>query len=116
MAATTTFLVGRYADGPRVAVAPLEYCPPSQSVVRSPDQRERRLRKGTLMAWCTLAALAGTCISRPGGARPSPKSSPSFVDVVPRSRAVIIEFVDATDRRGLRYEDARLALAVLEPL
>ena len=65
MAATTTFLVGRYAGGPRVAVAPLEYCPPSQSVVRSPEQRERRSRKGTLMAWCTLAALAGTCIADP---------------------------------------------------
>jgi hypothetical protein len=38
------------------------------------------------------------------------------VDVVPRSHAVVVEFVDATDRRGLRYADARLALAVLEPI
>ena len=63
--ATTTFLVGRYADGPRVAVTPLEYCPPRWSIVRTPEQRARRHRSGVLMAWCTLTALAGTIVADP---------------------------------------------------
>ena len=65
VAATTTFLVGRYANGPKVAVAPLEYCPPLRDAVRTREQRVQRQRKGVLMAWCTLAALAGTSISDP---------------------------------------------------
>jgi len=46
IAATTTFLVGRYANGPKVAVAPLEYCPPLQSIVRTPEQRRLWLGSG----------------------------------------------------------------------
>ena len=38
------------------------------------------------------------------------------VDVMRRSGSVRVEFVEATDQRGLRYDDVRLALAVLEPI
>ena len=65
VAAATTFLVGRYKDGPRVAVVPLEYCPPTQMVVRTMEQRRRRCRRGTLMGWCTLTALSGAAIADP---------------------------------------------------
>ena len=65
IAAATTFLVGRYKDGPRVAVVPLEYCPPTQMIVRSVEQRRRRCQRGTVMGWCTLAALSGAAISDP---------------------------------------------------
>ena len=65
VAASTAFFVGRYEGGPRVAVAPLEYCPPGAEVVRTPGQRQRAHGAGVLMAWCTLAALAGTCVVDP---------------------------------------------------
>ena len=36
----TTFLVGRYRDAARLAVAPLAFHPPADEVVRNPGQRE----------------------------------------------------------------------------
>ena len=65
VAASTSYFVGRYDGGPRVAVAPLDFVPPDSQVVRSVGERRRLLRSGTLFAWCTLAALAGTTMVDP---------------------------------------------------
>ena len=65
VAASTAFFVGRYEGGPRVAVAPLEYAPPVEAVIRTARQRRRARSAGVQLAWCTLAALAGTVVVDP---------------------------------------------------
>ena len=65
-AASSTFLVGEYRDGARLFVAPVNFEPNPTDIVRTPTQRIRRerarrqARTGCGLAWCTLAALAGT--------------------------------------------------------
>ena len=57
---SSTFLVGDYANGARLITSPLDLRPPAIDVVRTSDERKRRLKLGGRFAWCTLAALAGT--------------------------------------------------------
>ena len=59
-AASSTFLVGEYQDGARLFTAPVNLDPDATHIVRTPAQRKRRLKMGFGLAWCTLAALAGT--------------------------------------------------------
>ena len=59
-APVVTLLVGEYNDGARLTATPLALTPPAGQVVRTPAQRRRLALSGTLMAWCTLSALAGT--------------------------------------------------------
>jgi len=59
-ATTSTFLVGEYAEGARLFAAPVNIEPPPSQVVGTPAQRVRQARAGCGLAWCTLAALAGT--------------------------------------------------------
>ena len=59
-AASSTFLVGDYSEGARLFATPVNLQPPMGQVVRTPLQRRRRARAGCSLAWCTLAALAGT--------------------------------------------------------
>lgn len=59
-AVSSTFLVGEYERGARLFTAPLNHDPDPSTVVRTPSQRSRRARAGYKLAWCTLAALAGT--------------------------------------------------------
>ena len=59
-AASSTFLVGDYREGARLFATPVNLQPPIGQVVRTPMQRRRRVRTGCSLAWCTLAALAGT--------------------------------------------------------
>ena len=65
IAASTVFFAGRYTQGARVAVAPLDYLPPPGLIIRTPKQRRTACSAGLLMAWCTLTALAGTPLSDP---------------------------------------------------
>ena len=62
--AATTFLIGRYNDGPHVGVATLPFVPPESSVVRTQADL-RRVRKTRAFAWCTFAALALLPIADP---------------------------------------------------
>ncbi|MDP6945853.1 MAG: hypothetical protein QF464_17010, partial [Myxococcota bacterium] len=57
---SSTFLVGDYRDGARLFAAPVNFQPHPSQIVRTPAQRARRTRLGCGLAWCTLAALAGT--------------------------------------------------------
>ena len=64
-APATTFMIGRYLDGPRVGVAVLPFIPPTIDVVRTPQDRRRLLARGVTMGWLTFAALAGCAIADP---------------------------------------------------
>ena len=59
-AASSTFLVGDYGDGARLFTAPVNLDPMPNQIVRTSAERKRRARLGSGLAWCTLAALAGT--------------------------------------------------------
>ena len=58
-----TFLVGRYADGPDLAVLPLRDVPAGGAIARTPAARRRLLSVGVAFAWCAFVALAATPIA-----------------------------------------------------
>jgi hypothetical protein len=63
--ASSTFLVGEYSGGGKLIASPLDLNPPARQVIRTPEERRRRLRAGVTMAWCTVAALVGTVAHDP---------------------------------------------------
>ena len=56
------FLVGEYAHGARLAVAPLDFRPPAGAVIANRRKRIARVAAGGTFAWLTLSALAGTFV------------------------------------------------------
>ena len=64
-APASTFMIGRYLDGPRIGVAVLPYTPPSRDVVRTVRERRGVAAHGPRMVWMTVAALAGLAIADP---------------------------------------------------
>eukprot|EP00965_Chrysotila_dentata_P030715 1022945-Pleurochrysis_carterae.AAC.2 len=66
--ALATFLVGEYAGGPRLAVAPVPFVVDHDAVARIPASRRRALAAGASFLWCTLAVLSGT-VAHPSFAR-----------------------------------------------
>lgn len=64
-AAATTFMIGRYLEGPHLGVALLPYVPPPRDVVHTPRDRRRLLRQGKQFGWLTLAALASCAVADP---------------------------------------------------
>jgi hypothetical protein len=58
--AATTFLVGKYAQGPRLGVTVVPFTPPEADIVRTPAQLHRHRRP---YAWCTFAAIATLAIA-----------------------------------------------------
>ena len=64
-APATTFMIGRYLDGPRVGVALLPFVPPVRDVIRTPRERIAAYARGVRYGWLTLAALAGCALADP---------------------------------------------------
>lgn len=63
-----SFLVGVYASGARLFACPLDARPPAQEVCTTAVDRDRALRAGRTLAWCSLVALLG-CPLRVSAAR-----------------------------------------------
>ena len=59
------FMIGQYAPGAMLFAAPVDFTPPSHSIVRSPEGRVRALSVGAAFIWCTLAALVDTPLGDP---------------------------------------------------
>ena len=59
------FLIGQYEPGAMLFAAPVDFTPPSHSIVRSSEGRVRALSAGAAFIWCTLAALANTPLGDP---------------------------------------------------
>jgi hypothetical protein len=110
---TTAFLVGGYSDGPRVAAAPLDFAPSAYDVVRTPEQRRRRLAAGICFAWCTLAALAG-CQTADPAARVL-VATEAFVRPVAALADAAVQGTRHTFRFGVTGTMSLLAAPVLEP-
>ena len=64
-ASATTFMVGRYLEGPRVGVTVIPFQPAEDDIIRTPQGRERALKRGRRFAWFTLSALAGCALADP---------------------------------------------------
>jgi hypothetical protein len=58
--AATTFLIGKYEQGPRMGVTVVPFTPPENDIVRTPAQLRRHRRP---YAWCTFAALSTLAIA-----------------------------------------------------
>ena len=86
VAAASTYMIGRYRDGPRVAVAVLPFTPADRDIAATNDRRLLKLREGATMAWMTFAALSSCVVG----------------DVVAR----VLVGVDAVARPVAAYADA----------
>ena len=64
-APATTFMLGRYIDGPRIGVTVLPFLPPERDVILTVSARQRASRYGPRMVWMTMAALTGLAIADP---------------------------------------------------
>jgi len=62
MTAASTYMLGRYTEGPRVAVAVLPFLPARRDIITTNRKRLHALRQGRTLAWMTFAALAGCAV------------------------------------------------------